>query len=226
MAPIVALQMSARMAQIGQCVQIRGVPALGKRIAGTERKKQREYHSWNENSGNSFHEFGFSWNECLCAQGCTPRTRGSEPLRAPCTLKHGSRRKVTGRSATNYFVEMLNCPFGQPRPPPMPCSPGTACAPATLEWRLSLLALNAIRAGMLYIPPFGRTIIGTSPLAFNGRTREEPAPILMNRSRTTGDNPYGCDPKCDANGCRKPKRFHALDSIHFLKNHHQHRDAT
>jgi len=61
MAPIGALQMSTRMAQIAQCVQIGGMPALGKRIAGAEREKQREYHSWDENSGNSFHEFGFSW---------------------------------------------------------------------------------------------------------------------------------------------------------------------
>src|SRR5208337_788114 len=114
MAPIGALQMSARMAQIGQCVQIRGMPALGKRIAGTEREKQREYHSWNENSGNSFHGFGLSWNECLCAQKCTPKTRGSEPLRAPWPVKHTSREKVSGRSEANLFVQMLNRPIGQP----------------------------------------------------------------------------------------------------------------
>jgi len=55
------LQVSTSFAQIAQRMQIGGMPALGKRIAGAERKKQREYHSWNEDSGNSFHEFDLSW---------------------------------------------------------------------------------------------------------------------------------------------------------------------
>ena len=61
LASVVMLQISASRTQICQCVQIRRVPALGKCTAATERKKQRKYHSRNENSGNCFHGFDFSW---------------------------------------------------------------------------------------------------------------------------------------------------------------------
>jgi len=60
LASVVMLQISARRTQIRQCVQIRRVPALGKRAAAAERKEQRKYHSRNDNAGNCFHGFDFS----------------------------------------------------------------------------------------------------------------------------------------------------------------------
>ena len=72
-APIGPLQVSPRLTQIAQRVQVCGMPALGKRIAGAERKKQREYHSWNENSGNSFHGIGFSWISVSVRRDAPPK---------------------------------------------------------------------------------------------------------------------------------------------------------
>jgi hypothetical protein len=52
--------MGASRTQIAERMQVRGVPALSRHIAGAESKKQGEKQHGNNESGDGLHRHGFS----------------------------------------------------------------------------------------------------------------------------------------------------------------------